>query len=48
MYKRMLVPLDGLRFAEGILPFVVQPPVPRDPCTGCGPARRPGDGHDRD
>jgi nucleotide-binding universal stress UspA family protein len=24
MYKRMLVPLDGSRFAEGILPFVVQ------------------------
>ena len=30
MYKRILVPLDGSRLAEGILPFVVQIAGPLD------------------
>jgi nucleotide-binding universal stress UspA family protein len=30
MYKRVLVPLDGSRLAEGILPFVVQIAGPLD------------------
>ena len=30
MYKRMLVPLDGSRLAEGILPFIIQIAGPLD------------------
>lgn len=30
MYKRVLVPLDGSRLAEGILPFILQIAVPLD------------------
>lgn len=30
MYKRVLVPLDGSRLAEGILPFILQIAGPLD------------------
>jgi len=30
MYKRILIPLDGSRLAEGILPFILQIAGPLD------------------
>jgi hypothetical protein len=30
MYERVLVPLDGSRLAEGILPFILQLAGPRE------------------